>query len=103
MVLLAIATASSSVSYGVTVSTGPKISSCATCESGSTSACVMSGQSCILPSGSADSAAPTSFALDTTTLNTPAGMSVSSASGVSCNCQAVVAELQIQRPVSRSA
>ena len=29
--------------------------------------------------GSADSAAPTSLALDTTTLNTPAGMSVSSA------------------------
>jgi len=38
MVLLAIATASSSLSYGVTVSTGPKISSWATCESGSTSA-----------------------------------------------------------------
>ncbi len=43
--------------------------------------------------GSADSAAPTSLALDTTTLNTPAGMSVSSATmrpyslpdhGVSC-------------------
>ena len=43
--------------------------------------------------GSADNAAPTSLALDTTTLNTPAGMSVSSATirpsslpdhGVSC-------------------
>ena len=43
--------------------------------------------------GSADSAAPTSLALETTTLNTPAGMSVSSATmrpyslpdhGVSC-------------------